>query len=430
MKRKLKGICCVSLSISVVSLLFGVNVGAQSVEEATTIAELKAIIRQQQEQLDAQAKAIAALQQVLPLQDKTAVPSSSIDSKLHVKTRSNKVDVTLYGQINRALMHVDDSHQNTWRHVDADTSGTRIGITANKKINEDLDFGGKFEVEYQSNGSNRVSMDVDDYDEGLKKRHMDIYLHSSKFGKLSLGQGDTASNGTSESDLSGVMISGVHVGVHDLPTSFIFYNKSAGDYSTTTGSVGDFFSSMDGLSRRDRIRYDSPAFAGFSLSGSLTEKDGDDLALRYNHTFPHIKVRAACAYANPGKGSDYEQANGSLSVRHDSGVSLTLAGAHRDYNESTEQNASFYYGKLAYETILWETGATAFGIDYGQWDDLSHTLYTGDDANSYGMGIVQNVTDWSTEFYAAYRIYTLERSGIKAEFGDINVFWSGVRFKF
>ncbi len=403
---------------------------AQSLDDASTINELKAVIKNQQEQLDTQAKAIAALQQALADQNKSPSLQESPAQKNVVKTRSKKVDVTLYGQINRALMLVDDTDQSTWRHVDADVSGTRFGIKAKTKISSELEIGGRIELEYQSNASNAVNMDIDDYDDGLDKRHLDVYLRSPYLGTLSLGQGDTASNATSESDLSGLKISGVHVGVHDLAAAFIFYNRTASDYSTDTGSVGAFFSSMDGLSRRDRIRYDSPGFAGLSLAGSLTEKNGNDVALRYLYSFPQFRVKAACAYAHPGKGADYEQINGSLSVRHDSGLSLTLAGGHRDSNQKAERDASFYYGKLAYETRFLEIGSTVCGVDYGRWDDLSHTKTTGDRATSYGIGIVQNLSDWNTELYAAYRIYTLDRSGVNADYGDIKVFWNGLRFKF
>lgn len=426
-----KRLCCIVLTFLAVNTQNYRACSALSLEEADTIAELKAVIRRQQEQIDTQAKAIAALQQALQQQDKKSdSPSSSVVSKLHVKTRSEKIGVTLYGQINRALLYVDDGQQDAWRHVDSDKSGTRFGIKAQKKISEDFEFGGKFEVGYQSNISSDVSMDVDSIDGGFTERYMDIYLHSAKFGRVSVGQGDTASNGRSESDLSGVWLSGVHVGVHDISSSFTFYNKTAADYTTSTGTVGDFFNSMDGLSRRDRIRYDLPTFAGITFSGSLTEKNGNDLALCYIRDFQSLNINAAGAYAHPGKGFEFDQFNGSLSVRHNVGVSLTLSAGHRDYDKASESDASFYYGKLAHETKFWETGTTAFGIDYGKWDDVSHTLGIGDDASSYGIGIVQNVTDWSTEFYAAYRIYTLERSGVIAEFEDIQTFWGGLRFKF
>lgn len=431
MKIDLRICCCTFLAALAVNLLTAGNAGAQSLEDASSIAELKAIILRQQEQLDAQAKAIAELQQALQQQKDMPVGINASAPEADAAEHENRFDVTLYGQINRALMYVDDGNQDVLRHVDPDTSGTRFGILAQKEINDDLKVGGKFEVEYQVNGSNYVSMDVESVDEGVRKRHMDIFLDSSRLGKFSIGQGDTASNCTSESDLSGVYISGIHVGVYDLLSSFTFYNRTAGDYTTDTGTVGDFFNSMDGLSRRVRVRYDSPQFGGLTLSGSATENKGRDLALRFYHTLPQFRLQAAAAIADPGRGYDYNQVNGSFSLRHDSGLSLTMSGGRRNYNDSVNQDdPTFLYTRLAYETDIWPIGSTVFGMDYGDWNDLSHTDSIGDDAGSYGVGIVQNVTDWNTEFYATYRIYTLDRSGVASGYNDFKMFWSGLRFKF
>lgn len=425
-----RSICTVALGgWTILAVLLPLPALAQTVDQTTTIAELKALISKQQEQLDRQAQAISELQQALQQQGQLTATKQPSPSP-HVTSGNNKITVTLYGQLNRAMMYVDDGNQDTWRHVDADVSGSRFGIKARKTINSDLTLGGRFEVEYQPNGSNFMSMEVDDHDDGLRKRHIDISLASRRFGKLSLGQGDTASNATSEADLSGVKISGAHVGVHDLPASFVFHNKTAADYTTATGSVESFFSSMDGLSRRDRLRYDSPSLQGVTVSGSLTEKNGNDLALRFQHSFTSLKIKTALAYAHPGRGADYEQTNGSLALRHDSGLSLTLAGGRLHYQDDIDRNASFAYGKLAYERDFWVMGSSAFGADYGRWNDLAHSAVHGDEAQSYGLGLVQNVQDWSTELYSAYRIYSLKRSRTTAEYDDIKVFWTGLRLRF
>lgn len=111
---------CSPLVYLVLAVLFCVCCNsslAQSLDDASTIHELKKVIKHQQEQLNAQAKAIAALQQALADQ---STPSPLLESpapEQTVKKRSKKVNVTLYGQINRALMHVGDGHESVWRHA-------------------------------------------------------------------------------------------------------------------------------------------------------------------------------------------------------------------------------------------------------------------------------------------------------------------------
>lgn len=114
-------------------------------------------------------------------------PLSAVASE--VKSGSDTVSVSLYGQVNRAIMVVDDGEESEFFHVDNDNSSSRIGLKVKAKPSEDLTVGAKFEVEFQSNPSNEVSFDDGTISAEFKERHIDFYV-DSKFGKLSLGQGD------------------------------------------------------------------------------------------------------------------------------------------------------------------------------------------------------------------------------------------------
>ncbi len=94
----------------------------------------------------------------------------------------------------------------------------------------------------------------------FNERHMDIWIE--KWGTLRLGQGDTATNGTSEVDLSGTAVA-AYSSVADVGGGFEF--RDNGDIGIT---VRDSRSNFDGLSRKDRVRYDTPRWAGFFASGS------------------------------------------------------------------------------------------------------------------------------------------------------------------
>jgi predicted porin len=101
----------------------------------------------------------------------------------------------------------------------------------------------------------------------------------------------------------------------------LFYDDDTDALSTAT-NIGSVFSNFDGLSRRNRVRYDSPAFWGFQLSGSLLS-DGGDVALRYAAKWGEDwKFAAAVAYADPQATSDTvaNQYNGSASILHSSGI--------------------------------------------------------------------------------------------------------------
>ena len=59
------------------------------------------------------------------------------------------------------------------------------------------------------------------------------------------------------------------------------------------------------------------------------------------------------------------------------------------------------------------------------WNDFE---LNEDEAESIGLTFVQDVADWGTEFYIAYRLYTLDRDQLSPE--DINTVLGGARVKF
>jgi hypothetical protein len=122
-------------------------------------------------------------------------------------------------------------------------------------------------------------------------------------GKLSIGQGDTASNGTAEVDLSGTDLIG-YSSVSDMAGGILFYNNTTQSLSTT--KVGSAFSNMDGMSRDDRVRYDTPDFSGFYASSSFIADDAIDLAIRYSGKFPGFKLAGALAYAWPENTKNFD----------------------------------------------------------------------------------------------------------------------------
>lgn len=350
---------------------------------------------------------------------------------LEVKSGNDDVSVTLYGQIDRGILYVDDGLESKAFHVDNDNSSSRIGIKAKAKASDNLTLGAKFEVELQSNASNKVDMGTEhgsSYTEGsvFKERHIDFYADTN-FGKISIGQGDTASNGSAEVDLSGTGLVG-YSSVVDTAGNFEFYDKVTMSYSGL--KVDDVFNNMDGLSRKDRIRYDTPDFAGFTLSTSAGEKDIFDLAARYNQKFGDTKVSVAVAYADPGAGKNYKQYSASGSVLFGFGLNFGLAYGKQDVDSmpAGSDDPTYLYGKVGYSASLFPIGKSSFSVDYGKWQNID-SYDIDQEATSYGIQFVQKISDWSTEVYLGYRIYQLD-DNMTTSYDDISALLGGVRIKF
>lgn len=443
MKKSYKTLLTVTVGTS---LFFAVSGIAAAGSGSGSMQDLEQQVKQQQQQLDTQASEIAALKEQLQAllgatqQNKDAL-TAKVDKeefdKLNVDkmvvSKQKNVDVTLYGQVNRAALWADNGDASKVYFVDNKNSTTRMGIAAKAKMSDDMSIGGKIEYEATSNLSNKVNQFDEDTDASLDLRHADIYLQSKKMGKLSLGHGSTASDGSAEVDLSGTKV--VAYSATDFLAGGQYWYDSNVPWFTVNADGEEVFQgtqisktieNMDGLSRRDRVRYDTPSFAGFSLGGSAIEDGAFDVAARYERKFGDSKVAAAVAWANPGDLKSWEdQVDGSVSFLHSSGVNVTFAGGQQNYDTDGKDDPNYWYGKLGYRANLFSPGETAFSVDYGMWNDLG---INEDEATSIGLAFVQNIKDWGTEFYLAYRLYQLDRTG--ADLDDVNTIMAGARLKF
>jgi predicted porin len=336
------------------------------------------------------------------------------------------LDFKVSGQLNRAVLWGDNGNDDDVKFVDNDNSSTRFRFTGENEFDNNWKVGFKWENEMQSNPSNSTDIDIgengDSADVDFNERHMDIYFEHSKFGKLSLGQGDTASNGTSEVDLSGTDVV-AYSSIEDMNGGFTFRDN---DDNVIT-SIGDAFSNFDGLSRDDRIRYDTPKFGPVYFSASYENGQTYDFAGRFAYQWDGLGKLAAAVSWLPAdtQREPYRQYSGSISFLFDFGLNLTFSGANR-YDTPGDDEPWNVYGKVGYKLDKW-----AFSVDYTYSEDVDEI---GDEATSIGLAAVFN--PWkSVELYGAYRWNDLDRDADQRPVGvgnaeSINSVMIGTRVKF
>ncbi len=327
------------------------------------------------------------------------------------------VEVKLSGQIDRAVMWADNGKTSEVFNVDNDNSSTRFRFTGSEQVNDSVKVGVVWENEFQSNASNKV--DIGQENDGTSEfndRKLEAYF-VMPFGKVSIGQGDGAANGTSEKDLSGTSVV-MSSTVNDTAGSIQFRDND----DTPIATIGSTRSNFDGLSRNDRVRYDTPKFGGATLSVSGTNGDAYELAARYSGDFDSFgKITAAIAYVDANKRADpeYTQIGGSVSWLHTSGINLTVSSGSRNI-EDTSTDPFNYYGKLGYKF-----GIHAFAVEYGMTEDLAQDK---DKSKNYGLAYV--IKPWNgVEFYGTYRMYELDRDDT-SNIEDVRQVMVGTRVKF
>lgn len=356
-----------------------------------------------------------------------AEPAAPAAPAKMVTSGKDRVGLSVSGQVNRMLLYASDGNDGRLFHADNDQSSTRFRMKGKAKMDGGWSAGATFEAELESNSSGSVTLTDskiggDSHKASLKERKLEVWIKSKAAGKLSFGQGSTASDGTIEEDLSGtgVITSAGFAGTGD---SLEFVN-AGGQVSGVT--VGDLFSNMDGLSRKDRLRYDSPSFDGFQVSAShLGDLDDGgsawDVALRYGREWGNFEVAAAASHWV--KGGDTTGMGGSASLLAPSGTSVALAYSTEDSDGGADPN--FTYLKLGQKLDLNSAGSTAFSIGYGGTEDQGGV---GNSGSYMDFAVVQKLKELGAELYAVYGIYDAGIVGTPTN--DITIGGVGARIKF
>ena len=396
------------------------------------LLELESLLAKQQAQIEAQNRLLDRLSKELSAVALKPEPEVEELPKDIVRSRGSKVKASFYGQVNRALLFYDDGAATDVRHVDADTSSTRVGFKGSVQATENTKLGTVIEAQFESNSSG----DVDQFDNAatigsnsFTERKLEVFVDNKSMGKISLGQGSTASDGSSEIDQSGTGLAGAS-SAPDGPAGGLGFVVSGDTTPTGTGNpdtrIKDVFDNLDGLSRDDRIRYDTPSFGGFKLHTSIVDGGEWDLAASYGGTLGSTKLRGKLGYANKSGTATFpeEVLSGSISAKLKNGLSVTAASGKGEDDDSSNER-SFTYGKIGYQTKIFSIGSSSFSVDYGRYDDADAA---NDEATTHGIAFVQKISDWGAEFYGSYRNYELKRPG--TNFNDIDIVFTGTRIKF
>ena len=377
-----------------------------------------------------------------------------------VRKGNRKVSVKLSGQVNRGILFWDDGTDSDVYYVDVENSNTRFRITGSASISPGRTVGFRIEADwFIQNNSSQVSNCVGGFSNdptcqpqanvlgngsnqktggssfgGLTDmRWQDIWIKDKDLGKVSFGKGDMASNGTSEVDLSGTTVA-QYAGATDVGGNFFFRNGVTG--VVTTVRLGSRYSNLDGASRQNRLRYDTPSIGGFTFSTSVAADDKWDGAIRFKKEWNSVRCAAAVAAYHNTDGDDDEfwQYNGSGSCIHTpSGLNLTIGLGTQDVERNagvtsgtTVVDQDWFYIKGGISRRWNSHGKTNISIQYANAEDANAV---GDDLDMWGVAFVQKIDSAALELYLAYSHYEFD-DATAVNYDDLDFFLAGARMKF
>ena len=390
------------------------------------IQELNRLVRQQQQvirDLQNRVDALAGQQsqdqeRVQAVQKQVQATRQAVVDKPLVQAGQKKVKLELSGQINRAVNIAADGKNTKAYFVDNHNSASRFRLLGTYQATADLSVAANLELAVRPNDSDAVSQDNESPGDSFEERKVEAIFKSKSLGSIYFGRGDPSTKDIARQDLSGTDVV-AYANTGDIAGGLQFVN----DDTLTGTTLTNTFSDLD-PGRQNRVRYDTPEFGGFFLSGTYAENERYSGALKYAAELPAFKIATGAGFSHPNIPGSTGDVAGSASVLSTlTGLSLTGGGGNRFSNGS---DPWFTYVKAGYQTSFGDFGKTYFTVD---WQHTKNETAGDDKGNSYGVTAVQALSELGTELYAQFRTYTLDAGGGPSP-DNIYVGTLGTRVKF
>ena len=313
-----------------------------------------------------------------------------------IASAADNIEFKWSGQISRAITAADNGTDDDVLFVDNNNSGTRLRLTGKMDVRPGLQAGIAWETQFQDNDSSAQDIGDSDSSSAFKSRKRELWFKGG-WGKVTLGQGDGAANGTSEVDFSGTTIADYSGNNLDDGISFA---DAAGNKIVKNGAVFDNF---DGLSRNDRLRYDTPDFGPVGVAVSAGQ-DRSELGLRYAKKLGGgSKIGAALGYvSNDAASADWTQVGLSASYITAGGFNISGHYGEKDLDTAGRTDPAGVYIKVGQKM-----GPHNLSVSYHSVDD---NALEGDEAERVNLAWVYNITK-GVELFADYQNASLDRAG-------------------
>ena len=357
----------------------------------------------------------------------------STASMLTVAIPVHAFEFKLSGQVDKAIVAADNGEDSDVGFVDNVGSNTRFRFLGSQALDNGMEVGFNYEIGLTNNPSTNFDINTSNTSSTfVDVRKTEVYF-SGGLGKVSLGKGDGAANGTSEVDLSGTQYLGGG-SAHYYASGISFLDEDGNVLGTIGGAA---YNNFDALSRNNRVRYDTPSFGGVVLSASLDNRKAMETAARYSTEFgdggafevavDYIDIKDLNAVINQAGqrtlSGRFEEYGGSASVLLPGGLNFTGMYKNRRSDEGGPDGET-YFGGIGYTLDKHHAQ-----VGWGRSNDLANE---GSEGNSYQVAYVYDWRD-DIELFSSYRRLTLDNvnvgnSAVDAQ--DIDYIYIGTRFKF
>lgn len=354
---------------------------------------------------------------------------------------NRKVALTISGYVSQEITWWDDDlESNVYIHDLGPTQASNFRVNGSAQIAPGWTAGYMMRIQnLDKNPFGPTSQDNPRADQGLNVQMSYWYVESKELGKVSVGkQVHAAKSAAMFTDKSGTQLFDNYTFLDGFPNFFIV--NGGARTGTTWGQMAFCYGQgvplggdCNGLVMSG-VRYDSPVFAGFTVSASWGEDDFWEVAARYSGELAGFKVLLGAGYSEftdenttgllPGiglggvKSSDVFQVGGYL---EHTATGLFVNGIYgHENNDDTRvvvggvllapPNSEHWYVKAGIRQRWTPLGATIVYGDYAEYlDQIGPNLLAAGATSStlqrYGGGIAQEIDAAAMTVYMKYQRY-------------------------
>ena len=310
----------------------------------------------------------------------------AIAGALAAPIAAQAVDFAISGHVNRALVVVDNDAGTDAQVLNNTSSSTRIRWTGSSEMMDGTSVG--IQVEYQEIGNGSLGL-----------RHANV-SYGGEFGKVTIGQGSEAGDGSAYSDPSGVFGIG--------------HGQEKG-----SSMIGGYFGSLDAGTRTNMIRYDTPAIGPVSAALSVGNNDRISGKLALGTEFGGTSFSAqVAALQQPGDPATFGASFGASMA---SGLTVSGAWAQAESMGANATDPSYFQSSIGYKF-----GDSAIAASWYSSEDFNTE---GSEGTAIGVGVNHNLPKVGAQVYVAVQNYDVDHGDDRMDETD-TVFVVGTRVKF
>jgi hypothetical protein len=311
---------------------------------------------------------------------------------------SRELQLSIYGQVNRALLFWNDGFDSGTAGIDNHTSSSRFGFIGRAVFAPGWSAGYRLEFETPFPSSTEVFNGAG-WDLGLgnsfRVRQSYWDLTSKALGRIAVGYQSPATDditlinlGSQLNDAALHFNNAFTIGL-DLPGPPLATGLTWGQLAHTVDSFRDNF-----------VRYDTPAMGGFMLSAAFSN-DVWDAALRYQKGGGGLRFAGGAGYMRDDA-MRFEDVRGSASLIHDaSGLYASVAGGWRRAAHAVPiegDDARFHYVQLGIGRQWLASGKTTLYVDHGIYRNFNVAeilgIFPGTEQVPWGTLVETEVRRW------------------------------------